>query len=423
MSNISKTNISRTRSNNKTPNLKEFIKYLDQTVQMFDQHISEEEYENKNSDVYKLFVTLFNIYTDLDTKKSKGTGNLFSLKDHPHEIWKTFKDKNNNLTEKHGYHSNNIIKQHIDNKKIQTNNPKWENNRSINDSEKMAKEMYKKSLLELYSAEPDGPILFNDANDNKNILSSVAFPKINLEKSNKLLPKNIGKNKKQMHTFQSNNQINIDDSNTKHPKNNGLNEKNDKPNKKNDIPNKKNNKSDRKNNKPDRKNYKPNKDRKSNKKKYYASYYSDSPNESELSDSDNFIISNDESINSISSNRSNSSNMSDSLNNGSDIYTEYDNNKNDKSDFIIHVTPYETFQNYQKKSKKNSPIYNPKKYKQTPKSDKINKYKPITKNSQIKGNQTKNEYENENTDEIDNKISTLKKILNKRPKIIENKYA
>ena len=38
----------------KNPNIKEYIKYLDYTVKMFDKHVSEEDFEKKDSDIYKL---------------------------------------------------------------------------------------------------------------------------------------------------------------------------------------------------------------------------------------------------------------------------------------------------------------------------------------------------------------------------------
>lgn len=43
--------------NNRTPNLKEFIKYLEQTVKLFENHVAGDDFKNKNSEVYRLFVT------------------------------------------------------------------------------------------------------------------------------------------------------------------------------------------------------------------------------------------------------------------------------------------------------------------------------------------------------------------------------
>jgi hypothetical protein len=47
------------------PNVKEFVKYLDYTVKVFDKHVAEEDFENKDSDVYKLFDTLFHMYDNI----------------------------------------------------------------------------------------------------------------------------------------------------------------------------------------------------------------------------------------------------------------------------------------------------------------------------------------------------------------------
>ncbi|XWV26478.1 putative orfan [Tupanvirus soda lake] len=184
MSNILESNTTtNVNTNNKIPNLKEFIKYLDQTLKMFDQHIAEEEFENKNSDVYKLFVTLFNIYTDLNAKKATNE-NINN---------KIQKEKNINEPVIHQINSNSsvdtkdidinsIIEQHIENRKKQKkDNPKWENNRTRLESEKIVREIYKKSLLELQTSDDNGPILFTDAKISKydddivsNILSTVS---------------------------------------------------------------------------------------------------------------------------------------------------------------------------------------------------------------------------------------------------------
>ena len=62
-----KNNVS--NNNNKILNIKEFVQYLEQTLSMFDKHISAEDFEDKNSDVHKLFTTLFSMYTDMENKK------------------------------------------------------------------------------------------------------------------------------------------------------------------------------------------------------------------------------------------------------------------------------------------------------------------------------------------------------------------
>lgn len=46
----------------KNPNIKEFIQYLDHTLAMFQNHLSEEDFERTDSDVYKLFTTIFKMY-------------------------------------------------------------------------------------------------------------------------------------------------------------------------------------------------------------------------------------------------------------------------------------------------------------------------------------------------------------------------
>jgi hypothetical protein len=160
--------------NNKIPNLKEFIKYLDQTLKLFDQHIAEEEFEKKDSDVYKLFIMLFNIYTDLDTKKTKNESVTESPgSKHPKASNGVPKASNGVPKTDTGANEidvNSIILQHIENrKKHKKENPKWENNRSRLESERLVREIYNKSLLELQTTDNNGPILFTDAKIKKDL--------------------------------------------------------------------------------------------------------------------------------------------------------------------------------------------------------------------------------------------------------------
>lgn len=163
-----------TAEQGKIPNLKEFIKYLDQTLKIFDQHIAEEDFENKDSDVYKLFTTLFNMYTDLDPKKnppmpelSKHQSDNISDVESISNKYESDKDNVSDI--------NSIIAQHIENKKKQKKNiPKWENNRPKIESEKMAQEIYKKSLLELYTPNKNDPIIITDNKKNtKNVIPNT----------------------------------------------------------------------------------------------------------------------------------------------------------------------------------------------------------------------------------------------------------
>lgn len=155
--------------NSKIPNLKEFIKYLDQTLKMFDQHIAEEEFEKKDSDVHKLFVALFNIYTDLDATKKENTTNNPRVKSPNQEstlINSIHQPKNKDIDQ---VEINSIIQQHIENqKKYKPDNFKWENKTRL-ESEKLAREIYNKSLLELQTTDDSnaGPILFTNAKYDK----------------------------------------------------------------------------------------------------------------------------------------------------------------------------------------------------------------------------------------------------------------
>lgn len=68
MTNTNLLNVNKKNNIKKIPNLKEFVKYLDQTLKLFDNHIAEKDFENKNSDVYKLFPKLLTYNKKHNTK-------------------------------------------------------------------------------------------------------------------------------------------------------------------------------------------------------------------------------------------------------------------------------------------------------------------------------------------------------------------
>ena len=159
MSNNFDFNISQiSNKNDKPPNLKEFIKYLNQTLNMFDKHVADEDFEKKDSDVYKLFTILFNIYTDLDSK--------YCAPENIENSDKTINISTNvtkNVTKNDEIDINSIIVQHIENKKKQKKNVvKWENNHSRIESDKIAREIYNKSMLELCTPDNNNPIIFTE---------------------------------------------------------------------------------------------------------------------------------------------------------------------------------------------------------------------------------------------------------------------
>lgn len=171
--------------NDKPPNLKEFIKYLNQTLNMFDKHVADEDFEKKDSDVYKLFTILFNIYADLDSKYSIPENIINEEK-----INNISMNETKNILKNDEIDINSIIVQHIENKKKQKNNTvKWENNRSRIESDKIAREIYNKSMLELCTPDDNNPIIFTE---DKNIDDQINDYK--LKNNNKLKNDNKLKN-------------------------------------------------------------------------------------------------------------------------------------------------------------------------------------------------------------------------------------
>jgi hypothetical protein len=166
MSNIPDSNpqnINQKNNSGKIPNLKEFIKYLDQTLKLFDNHIADEDFENKDSNVYKLFITLFNIYKDLDSKVIIDSNkNTLQIHDpcNPNENKSIVINKSAENVD--NIDINSIVTQHIENRKKQKkNNYKWENISRI-ESDQMAHKLYQKSLMEIRTVDNDGPIIFSD---------------------------------------------------------------------------------------------------------------------------------------------------------------------------------------------------------------------------------------------------------------------
>lgn len=156
-------------SADKIPNLKEFIKYLNQTVDMFDRHVSDEEFERKDSDIHKLFVSLFNLYTDIDSKNTNRTNDSFFDK----KIMEEMLGKNIQLDQ---------IKSTNTNKKFplktHKSDLKWENNRSIN-SEKVVRDIYRKTLKDLQTSD-DKPIIFSDKKQLTNTRNTDKLPPSNI---------------------------------------------------------------------------------------------------------------------------------------------------------------------------------------------------------------------------------------------------
>jgi len=105
------------------PNVKEFIRYLNQTLEMFDHYVDKEDYEKKESDVYKLFITLFRLYANASNQAETDI-------------------------------DSGILVQHLDKKQ----NLPWENRRIDVPSEQLVQQLYKKSLQEIETTEY-GPII------------------------------------------------------------------------------------------------------------------------------------------------------------------------------------------------------------------------------------------------------------------------
>lgn len=52
-------------------NLRDFIRYLNLTLNILDKNVADEDFEKPDSDVYKFFIMLFKIYINKQTEKKK----------------------------------------------------------------------------------------------------------------------------------------------------------------------------------------------------------------------------------------------------------------------------------------------------------------------------------------------------------------
>lgn len=137
-------------------NIKDFIKYLDQTLELFDGKVPNKDFEDKNSDVYKLFTTLFKMYQGKNKKRSivgaNGNGALES------------DSETDQMSESD---ISTIVAKHLSKKRKQkTEKFSWENQRDIEESDKEVYAIFRQRMEELQTTD-DEPILFSDAKPKK----------------------------------------------------------------------------------------------------------------------------------------------------------------------------------------------------------------------------------------------------------------
>jgi len=136
----------------KNPNIKEFVKYLDYTVKIFDKHVAEEDFEKKDSDVYKLFDTLLHMYDNISKENNPqinfdhlhfGADVMLRSSNRIRAPDIDFCDCNEfNSDESHqsrGIDMNNI------------NNPKWENNHPVSRIAKKMMDTHQRNIQNLTS--------------------------------------------------------------------------------------------------------------------------------------------------------------------------------------------------------------------------------------------------------------------------------
>lgn len=141
----------------KVPNLREFIKHLNSTLKFFDGNIKDEDFEDPNSEVYKLFSNFISLYMsthqNVDKVSAKNVNSSNTNKNNP-EIDKRPKWENpikKNIS-KNNYSKNTT--------RIIDNTPKYNDVTKINND---------------ISQTIGGPIMFS--NNSKNLATSDLFRK------------------------------------------------------------------------------------------------------------------------------------------------------------------------------------------------------------------------------------------------------
>jgi len=138
-------------SEGKIFNIKEFIKYLNKTVELLAPHIPNEEFEKRDSDVHKLFASLFSIYTVDKPTFSKGPEHHEHNK---HEYQEHEPVDINDFLEKHIETRKNIEKKVI--RKIDSGS------KTRLDSDKSAMNVYNRCMRD---AKSTGPVLYKKPDD------------------------------------------------------------------------------------------------------------------------------------------------------------------------------------------------------------------------------------------------------------------
>lgn len=128
----------------KKQNIKEFIKYMEKTVDLFDGKVPSKDFEDENSEVYKLCKTLFAAYIGDEGKHSNYI----------------FHGSDSEQSDAASIVAKQIRKSRRDKKN--KNGVMWENKREIEESDKEVLEMFKNRIRDLRTEE--GPILFTDNN-------------------------------------------------------------------------------------------------------------------------------------------------------------------------------------------------------------------------------------------------------------------
>lgn len=165
-------------------NIKDFIKYLDKTLDLFDNQCDYTDFQNPNSDVYRMFSTLFRTYCNLadnectsETDREHGNNLIKKQRKHPTKSNKNIKKFKTYLDDRMDSNVSKIITKkleldHIHHCETSTKNPRKKRKPHTSkkydiDSDKDARHLYKKSVKKvkrnLTESDDDlGPIIYSE---------------------------------------------------------------------------------------------------------------------------------------------------------------------------------------------------------------------------------------------------------------------
>jgi hypothetical protein len=142
--------MNRQKKSSRPPNLKEFVRYLNKTIDMFDHHIPESEFENTESKVHQLFYSLFNIYLENHPITIESESRTRGGKYDHHVSYPTLPEIESMIHQHYNKEKTSLIPE-VPNKRTVQRLERPDD--LVENSDVIARRIYRESLLDLQSSE------------------------------------------------------------------------------------------------------------------------------------------------------------------------------------------------------------------------------------------------------------------------------